>query len=183
MNPLKHLYLEELRDLYNAERQLVRALPTLAQASTSGALRASFEADVDRTKEHVSRLKTILKAMGESPKGRKCRGMKGLIRESTEIIGTGRPPGEVDARLVSGARRVEHYEIAAYGCLSAYARLLEDEQAVALLKHTLEEENETNEELTQLSGRIYAEAAHADDPASGPWPGEDSSPDVPVTRP
>src|ERR1700676_295625 len=161
MNRLKHLYVEELKDLYSAESQMVKALPKMAKAATSEELRAGFEEHLEQTKGHVSRLEEIFKALGESPKGKKCKGMEGLIKEGGEMIEEDPAPEELDAGLISAAQRVEHYEIAGYGCVSAYAKLLGEDQAEALLRQTLEEEKETDEKLTQLSGRINVEAVES----------------------
>jgi ferritin-like metal-binding protein YciE len=163
VNRLKHLYVEELKDLYSAENQLVKALPKMAKAATSEELRAAFEGHLDQTKEHVVRLEKIFKALGESPNGKKCKGMEGLIKEGGEQIEEDPAPEELDAGLISAAQRVEHYEIAGYGCVSAYAKLLGEDQAESLLRQILEEEKETDKKLTQLSGRINVEAAEESD--------------------
>ena len=164
---LKHLYVVELKDLYSAENQLVKALPKMAKASTSEDLRAGFEAHLNQTKEHVARLEKIFKALGESPKGKKCKGMEGLIKEGAEMIAEDPAPEELDAGLISAAQRVEHYEIAGYGCVSTYAKLLGEEQAVSLLRQTLEEEKETDKKLTQLAARINLEAAESKESDGG----------------
>src|ERR1700676_102791 len=152
MNRLKHLYVEELKDLYSAESQMVKALPKMAKAATSEELRAGFEEHLEQTKGHVSRLEEIFKALGESPKGKKCKGMEGLIKEGGELIEEDPAPEELDAGLISAAQRVEHYEIAGYGCVSTYAKLLGEDQAISLLRLTLKEEKETDEKLPQLAG-------------------------------
>jgi ferritin-like metal-binding protein YciE len=159
MNRLKHLYIEELKDIYSAENQMLKALPKLAKAATSEDLRAGFEGHLEQTKEHVARLETIFKGLGENPKGKKCKGMEGLIAEGAEMIDEDPAPEELDAGLISAAQRVEHYEIAAYGCVSTYAKLLGEEEAVSLLRQTLEEEKETDQKLTQLAESINLEAA------------------------
>ena len=166
-NRLKHLYVEELKDLYSAEHQLVKALPKMAEASTSEGLRAGFEDHLEQTKEHVARLEKIFKALGESPNGKKCKGMEGLIKEGGELIEEDPAPEELDAGLISAAQRVEHYEIAAYGCVSAYAKLLGEDQAMSLLRQTLEEEKETDKKLSQLSGHINIEAAGSEGSDAG----------------
>jgi ferritin-like metal-binding protein YciE len=166
-NRLRHLYVEELKDLYSAERQLVKALPKMAKASTSGDLRAGFEAHLEQTKEHVTRLERIFKALGESPKGKTCKGMEGLIKEGGELIKEDPAPEELDAALISAAQRVEHYEIAGYGCVSTYAKILGEDQAVSLLRQTLEEEKETDKKLTQLAGRINIEAVESEESVGG----------------
>ena len=117
---LKELYIDELRDLYSAENQLVKALPKLAKAATSEDLSAAFEEHLEQTKGHVQRLEQIFESLGESSKGKKCVGMEGLIKEGPEM--TGEFEGEVlDAGLIGAAQRVEHYEIAAYGTVAAFA--------------------------------------------------------------
>jgi ferritin-like metal-binding protein YciE len=160
-NRLRHLYVEELKDLYSAENQLVRALPKMAKAATSQDLRAGFEEHLGQTREHVARLEKIFKALGDEPKGKKCKGMAGLIKEGAEMIEEEPAPEELDAGLISAAQRVEHYEMAGYGCVSTYAKLLGEDEAVSLLRKTLEEEKETDKKLTQLSGHINVEAANS----------------------
>jgi ferritin-like metal-binding protein YciE len=167
MNRLKHLYIEELRDLYSAETQLVKALPKMANAASSKDLRAGFEEHLGQTKEHVARLEKILKALGESAKGKKCKGMEGLIKEGSEMIEEDPAPEELDAGLISAAQRVEHYEIAGYGCVSTYAKLLGEDEAASLLKLTLEEEKETDKKLTQLAGSINLEAVESEESEEG----------------
>lgn len=163
INRLKHLYVEELKDLYSAENQLVKALPKMAKASTAEDLRDGFEAHLEQTKVHVTRLEKIFKALGESPTGKKCHGMEGLIREGGELIAEDPAPEELDAGLISAAQHVEHYEIAGYGCVSTYAKLLGEDQAASLLRETLEEEKETDEKLTQLAGSINLKAAKSEE--------------------
>ncbi len=170
INRLKHLYIEELKDLYSAESQLVKALPKMAKASTSEDLRAGFEEHLNQTKEHAARLEKIFKALGESPKGKKCKGMEGLIREGAEMIEEDPAPEELDAGLISAAQRVEHYEIAGYGCVRTYAQLLGEDKAVSLLQQTLDEEKDTDEKLTQLAGRINLEAAESEESEEGSSP-------------
>jgi ferritin-like metal-binding protein YciE len=162
-NRLKHLYIEELKDLFSAENQLLKALPKMAKASTSEDLRAGFEGHLEQTKEHVARLEKILKDLGETAGGKKCKGMAGLIEEGAEMIAEDPAPEELDAGLISAAQRVEHYEMAGYGCVSAYAKLLGEDRALSLLRQTLEEEKETDKKLTQLSGRINVEAADSEE--------------------
>jgi ferritin-like metal-binding protein YciE len=166
-NRLRHLYIEELKDLYSAENQLVKALPKMAKASTSEDLREGFEGHLEQTKEHVARLEKIFKALGESPTGKKCKGMEGLIKEGGEMIEEDLAPEELDAGLISAAQRVEHYEIAGYGCVSTYAKVLEENQAESLLRQTLEEEKETDKKLTQLASNINIEAAASQESDNG----------------
>jgi ferritin-like metal-binding protein YciE len=166
-NRLKHLYVEELKDLYSAESQMVKALPKMAKAATSEELRTGFEEHLEQTRGHVTRLEEIFKGLEESPRGKKCRGMEGLIREGGEMIAEDLTPEELDAGLISAAQRVEHYEIAAYGCVSTYAKLLGEDVAESLLRQTLEEEKETDEKLTDLASSINLEAATSERAAEG----------------
>jgi len=167
MNRLKHLYIEELKDLYSAETQLVKALPKMANAASSEDLREGFEEHLGQTKEHVARLEKILKALGESAQGKKCKGMEGLIKEGSEMIEKDPAPEELDAGLISAAQRVEHYEIAGYGCVGTYAKLLGEDQAVSLLRLTLDEEKKTDEKLTQLASSINLEAVESEGSEEG----------------
>jgi ferritin-like metal-binding protein YciE len=158
-NRLKHLYIEELKDLYSAETQLVKALPKMAKAATSEPLQTGFTEHLEQTKGHVARLEEIFQALGESPKGKKCKGMEGLIKEGAELIEEEPAPEELDAGLISAAQRVEHYEIAGYGCVSTYAKLLGENEAESLLRQTLDEEKETDGKLTELAESINLKAA------------------------
>jgi len=157
-NLLKKLYVDELKDLYSAEDQLVKALSKMAKAATSPGLRAGFEAHLKQTSEHVARLEKIFDALGESPKGKHCKGMEGLIREGSEMIDENPEPGELNAGLIAAAQHVEHYEIAGYGCVRTYAKLLGENEAVTFLEKTLREEKETDVNLTKLAESINVEA-------------------------
>lgn len=157
---LVELYVDELKDLYSAENQLLKAIPKMAKAATSPDLRAGFEKHLEQTKGHVGRLEEIFQALGESPKGKTCKGMQGLIAEGGEMIQEKSGEKEaLDAGLISAAQRVEHYEIAGYGCVAAYADLLGEDEAASLLRATLDEEKTTDEKLTELARKINVEAA------------------------
>jgi ferritin-like metal-binding protein YciE len=154
---LKELYIDELKDLYSAENQLVKALPKMAKAATSEELSAGFTEHLEQTRGHVERLEKIFKQLGESPKGKKCKGMEGLIEEGSEAIEE--YEGELlDAALIGAAQRVEHYEMAGYGTVIAFAEELGESNHVNLLNETLEEEKATDEKLTELSSEINAQA-------------------------
>jgi ferritin-like metal-binding protein YciE len=155
---LKELYVEELKDLYNAETQLVKALPKLARAATSEELRRGFEDHLEQTKGHVERLQKIFDLLEESPKGKKCKGMEGLIEEGAEVTQEDYEGSLLDAALIGAAQRVEHYEIAGYGIVRSFAEALGETEHVSLLNETLEEEKETDEKLTELATQINAEA-------------------------
>jgi ferritin-like metal-binding protein YciE len=157
---LLELFVGELRDLYSAENQLIKALPKMAKAATSGDLRAGFEHHLEQTKEHARRIEEICAELGEKPTGKKCGGMEGLIGEGKEMMEEFE--GDLlDAALISAAQRVEHYEIAAYGTVRTYAELLSQDRAVELLEETLEEEKETDQKLTELAATINMEAVNA----------------------
>ena len=155
---LKELYIDELKDLYSAETQLVKALPKMAKAASSEELRAGFEEHLEQTKGHVQRLEKIFGMLDQDPKGKKCRGMQGLIEEGSELIGGDFEDALLDAALIGAAQRVEHYEIAAYGTVRAFAEELAESQHSSLLEETLKEETETDEKLTQLAKQINAKA-------------------------
>jgi ferritin-like metal-binding protein YciE len=157
-NLLRELYVDELKDLYSAENQLVKALPKMAKAATSPELRAGFEAHLKQTQEHVTRLEQIFAALDESPKGKHCKGMEGLIKEGNEMIGEDPEPEELNAGLIAAAQHVEHYEIAGYGCVRTYAKLLGEKEAATILENTLNEEKQTDAKLTQLAEAINVEA-------------------------
>jgi ferritin-like metal-binding protein YciE len=154
---LQTLYLNELRDLYSAEQQLVKALPKMAKNAESQDLSEAFTSHLEETKNHVARLEQIFESLGESPKGKKCVGMEGIVEEGGETIDE--YEGSVlDAAMISAAQKVEHYEMAAYGAVCAYAQLLERSKDLGLLKETLEEEKSADEKLTELSETINQSA-------------------------
>jgi len=137
----------------------VKALPKMAKAASSEELRQGFEEHLEQTKEHVQRIEEIFKALDESPKGKKCVGMEGLVKEGSEIMKEDFDDAVLDAALIGAAQRVEHYEIAAYGTVAAFAKLLGETQHASLLEETLEEEKETDEKLTELAEEINAQAS------------------------
>jgi len=155
---LRELYIEELKDIYNAENQLVKALPKMAKAASSDELRQGFEEHLEQTKGHVQRLEKIFQSLGENPKGKKCKGMEGLVEEGSEVMQEDFEGALMDAALIGAAQRVEHYEIAAYGTVCAFAEQLGETEQNSLLNETLEEEKETDEKLTDLAQRINAQA-------------------------
>src|SRR2546430_1442042 len=155
---LKELYIDELKDIYNAENQLVKALPKMARAASSDELRTGFEEHLEQTKGHVQRLERIFKMLNENPKGKKCKGMEGLVEEGSEVMQEDFEDALLDAALIGAAQRVEHYEIAAYGTVRAFAEELGESEHASLLEETLEEEKETDEKLTELAKQINAGA-------------------------
>jgi ferritin-like metal-binding protein YciE len=160
MESLRDLYVDELRDVLNAEGQLVKALPKMAKSAIAEDLKTAFQDHLEETKTHVERLEQIFKDMGMPARGKKCKAMEGLIAEGKEKMEEDMEDEVMDAALIGSAQRVEHYEIAAYGTLRTYAKLLGDDQAARLLQQTLDEEGKTDKKLTQLAeSHINVEAA------------------------
>jgi ferritin-like metal-binding protein YciE len=159
---LQELYIDELKDLFSAENQITKALPKMAKAASSDELRQGFEEHLEQTKGQIERLQQIFQMLGEKGTGKKCMGMEGLLKEGAEVMGEDYEDSVMDAALISAAQRVEHYEIAGYGSVIAYAELLGESEQAALLKDTLEEEKETDEKLTELSKEINVEAEGED---------------------
>jgi len=154
LDTLQQLYTNELRDLYNAENQLIKALPKMAKAASSDELKDAFEKHLEQTKSHVERLEEVFEDIGEKPKGKTCRGMKGLIEEGSEILQQHGEESVIDAGIIVPAQKVEHYEIAAYGSVRTFAQLLGKGQSAELLQTTLDEESEANELLNKLAEDI-----------------------------
>ncbi|MGB7556135.1 MAG: ferritin-like domain-containing protein [Candidatus Korobacteraceae bacterium] len=155
---LLELYTDELKDLYSAEKQLTKALPRMAKAASSEELREGFKEHLEQTKGHVDRLEEIFNMLSAKAGGKKCLGMEGLVKEGAEIMAEDLEDTVMDAALISAAQRVEHYEIAGYGTVSAYADLLGEPEQASLLRQTLEEEKETDQKLTELSRQINVAA-------------------------
>lgn len=155
---LQDLLVDLLRDTYDAEKQLVKALPKMAKAATSEELSSAFTNHLEVTKGQVTRLEKVFKELGMAARGKHCVAMEGLIEEGKELIEEDHAPEVLDAALIAAAQKVEHYEIAAYGTARTWAGLLGLNKAADLLNESLEEESETDEELTQLAGQINAKA-------------------------
>jgi len=159
LKSLKDLYVDHLRDLYSAENQITKALPKMAKAASSPGLQNAFREHLAQTKEHVRRIEEIFDKLGMSPKGKKCKGMEGLLKEGEELMHQASEEAVLNAALIAAAQRVEHYEIASYGAARSYANLVGDEEAALLLQKTLDEEGETNKKLTRLAeGDINVQA-------------------------
>jgi ferritin-like metal-binding protein YciE len=154
LNTLQKLYTDELRDLYNAENQLMKALPKMAKAASSEELKEAFEKHLEQTKTHVERLEQVFEELGEKPKGKTCRAMKGLIEEGSEILEEDGEESVLDAGIIVAAQKVEHYEIAGYGSVRTFAHLLGKDKSAELLQTTLDEESETNEILNKLAESV-----------------------------
>ena len=162
LESLQDLLLHELKDLYSAETQIVKALPKMAKAASSEELRTAFEEHLEETKKQVERLEQIFERLGTSARGKKCKGMEGLLEEGKEIIEEDGEDMVKDAALISAAQHVEHYEIAGYGCARTFASLLGQEEIAELLQETLDEEGAADKKLTEIAeSAINVEAAHA----------------------
>jgi ferritin-like metal-binding protein YciE len=161
---LRELMIEELRDLYNAEKQLTKALPKLAKAASSDELRNLLETHLGETETHVERLEQAFEALGEKVRGKHCAGIAGIIEEGSDLLQEDFDGPVLDAGIIAGAQRSEHYEIAAYGSVMAWAKALGLSELASLLDQTLEEEKAADEKLTALAeGSVNAEAASAAD--------------------
>lgn len=154
LETLQDLLLDELEDIYDAEQQLVEALPKMAKSATSPELKKSFETHLEQTEGHVTRLEKVFKIFGEEPERKTCKAMKGLIAEGAEVIKEDAEPEVKDAALIAAAQRVEHYEMAAYGSARTYAEELGKSDAVELLNETLNEEKQTDSKLTKLAVQV-----------------------------
>ncbi len=154
LDTLKELYVNELRDLYNAEGQLVKALPKMAKAASSDELKEAFEKHLEQTRGHIDRLEEVFQEIGEKTKGKTCQAMKGLIEEGSEVLKADGEDSVLDAAMIVAAQKVEHYEIAGYGSVRTFAQLLGQDKSAELLQQTLDEESETNELLNKLAEDI-----------------------------
>jgi ferritin-like metal-binding protein YciE len=159
MDSLQELYVEQIKDLYSAENQILKALPRMMKVASSPDLKKAFAKHERQTREHAKRLERIAKELGEKPTGKKCHGMEGLIEEGKELMKEKPAPDVLDAGLISAAQHVEHYEMAGYGTVRTWARLLGYERQAQLLQTTLEEEEQTDKELTALAEAFVNEEA------------------------
>jgi ferritin-like metal-binding protein YciE len=162
LKSLHDLFVEELQDMYSAENMILKALPKMMDAATSTELRDGFEQHMEQTRGHVQRLDKIFDQLsGTDRKGKKCKGMEGIIKDNKDLLDADAEPEVLDAGLIAGAQRVEHYEIAGYGTVRTYARILGREDWAQLLNQTLEEEKQTDAKLSQLAENINVEAKAA----------------------
>ncbi len=160
VNSLHELYVHELRDLYSAEQQIIKALPKMAKAAISTELRSALQEHLETTRRQVERLESIFQRLDIKPKASTCKGMKGIIEEGEELVRAEIPEMVGDAALISAAQRVEHYEIAGYGTVRTYARQLGYEEDARLLQETLDEEGQTDKKLTGIAeSRVNVEAS------------------------
>jgi ferritin-like metal-binding protein YciE len=154
LDSFKKLYISELRDLYSAEKQITKALPKMAKAATSPELKQAFQSHLEETKHQIERLDTIFEGLGVSPKGKTCKAMEGLIEEGEEVLKEAAEPSVLDAALIAAAQKVEHYEMAGYGTVRTFARLLHETEAERLLQETLNEEEATDKKLSRLAESV-----------------------------
>ena len=159
LETLQDLYITELKDLYSAEKQIIKALPKMVKAASNDQLAAGFAEHLDQTKEHAVRLEKILASHDETTRGPKCKGMEGVLKEGAEMIEEEADEEVRDAGLIAAAQRVEHYEMAGYGCARTYAQLLGDKDGAKLLQTTLDEEAATDKKLTKLATSVINLAA------------------------
>lgn len=160
---LKALLEEELKDIYSAEKQLLKALPKMAKKATSEDLRAALEEHLEVTQGHVDRLEEVFEALGKPAKAKTCKAMQGLIEEGKEIMEEDADDAVMDAGIIAAAQKVEHYEIASYGTVRTWARLVGEEEAAELLQETLDEEGEADKKLTELAESVINPEADTDD--------------------
>lgn len=158
---LQQLYLKELRDLYDAEKQITDALPKLIDAANNPELKSALEEHLNVTNTQISRLDRIFQSLNEKPTGETCKGMKGVIKEGDEMVSAGGDPSTVDAGIISAAQRVEHYEMAGYGTVRTYAKLLGQQEHANLLQQTLQEEEQADKKLTQIANTVNVESRAA----------------------
>lgn len=158
MNTLKDMFHETLKDVYFAEHAILKALPKMVEKATHPELKEAFSEHIRQTKQHVSRLDEVFKLIGETVEGKECPALKGLVQETEDMIGQTNNGQVLDAGLIGCAQAVEHYEIARYGTLRAWAEQLDMEDAAELLEETLDEEKETDERLTELAETVNEDA-------------------------
>jgi len=169
---LEDLFVAELRDIYHAEKQLLKALPRMARASGSGELRNAFQEHLEQTQHQVERLEDVFAELDQKAKGKTCEAMEGLVAEGKDVINNAVEPDARDAGLIASAQKVEHYEIASYGCLVSWAEQLGHQRAVELLKQTLAEEKAADQKLTELAERRTNREAQQGDGQAGERPAE-----------
>jgi ferritin-like metal-binding protein YciE len=151
LDSLRTLWIEEMRDLYNAENQLLKALPKMAKRASTPELKEAFETHLEETQNHIERLDEIFGRLGKKPSGKTCKAMKGLIEEGSEMMSEDGPDSVIDAGIIAAAQRVEHYEIAGYGVVRTFASILGEDEAEDLLQETLDEEAAADEKLTEIA--------------------------------
>lgn len=161
VNSLREVFVDELKDIYDAEQQIVKALPDMVKAASTSALQQAFQQHLEETKGHVHRLEQIFHGLGEDSKAKKCDGLRGILKEGENAIDLDGDISARDAALIAAAQRVEHYEMAVYGSLKSWANQLGDQRAAGLLEETLNEEKSADQKLTRIAeSSVNAGAAH-----------------------
>jgi ferritin-like metal-binding protein YciE len=160
---LQDAFVDELKDMYDAERRIIKALPKLAKRAESEELTSAFEEHLEQTKEHVERLDQIFEGLGKAPGRKICQGMVGVLAEGDKVMEEAEEGPALDAMLICAAQKVEHYEIATYGCLREWAQILGEDDASRLLQQTLDEEGEADKKLTQIAQSLNFEAAQEEE--------------------
>jgi ferritin-like metal-binding protein YciE len=158
VSTMEELLIDELKDIYNAEKQITKALPKMVKAAASEELRDAFQSHLQETEGHVQRLEQVFEILGKAARGKTCHGMQGVLEEGAEVIEEAEKSPLRDAALISAAQRVEHYEMAAYGAVREYARILGQDEIVSLLEETLQEEKAADEKLTSIAESVNSEA-------------------------
>jgi ferritin-like metal-binding protein YciE len=188
LHNLEDLFIDQVRDLFDAEKQLVKALPKVAKAASSEELKTALQEHLEQTRGHVQRLERVFELVGKAARGKSCKGMEGIIEEGSEVMEMRAEPMVLDAGLISAAQRVEHYEISGYGTLCAWARQLGMEEAVRLLEQTLAEEKAADQKLNQIAESMVnvaaeehpAEEQPAEQPSAEQQPAEQPGEHEPV---
>jgi ferritin-like metal-binding protein YciE len=160
LNSLEEVFAQELKDIYDAEKQITKALPKMIKAASSEELQAALSEHLEQTHQQIERLDRIFESLGESPGRKKCSGMQGLIKEAGHVLEAEGDPTAKDAAMICGAQKVEHYEMGAYGCLRTWAEILGKEDAARLLQQTLDEEGGADKKLTEIAQNLNLVAAH-----------------------
>jgi ferritin-like metal-binding protein YciE len=173
---LRELYIKELQDLYDAENQIIKAMPKILRSSTTGALSSALQDHLETTKEQVVQLDELFSKFSEKAGGKKCKGMEGLLKEAEDTVKEDMDPEVKDAAIIAAAQKIEHYEIAGYGCVRTYAHLLGDEHAASVLERILNQEKQADQKLSAIAEEINVEAAHG---VAGRAPSYQSSSDRP----
>lgn len=163
MKDLNELFLEELADIYDAEKQLVKALPKMTEAAHAQDLQSAFEDHLEQTEQHIKRIEQVFQIFDTKPKSKKCEAMAGLIEEAEDFMKEQATQPVMDAALIAAAQKVEHYEIATYGCLRTWAELLGKDDALDLLEETLNEEKDADESLTEIASNINRQARQGEE--------------------
>jgi ferritin-like metal-binding protein YciE len=159
VSSIQELLIDELKDIYSAEKQITRALPKMAKATTSDELKQAFQSHLEETKGQIERLDKIFEILGKAPRGKTCHGMQGVLEEGSEVIEETEKSAVRDAALISAAQRVEHYEMAAYGAVREYARILGQKEIAGLLEETLAEEKAADTKLTSIAKSVNSQAS------------------------